>query len=135
MPRDLAHRILPKPCLAPAARTNGTVNGTDIDTSGYESATALVHFGTWTDGTHTAKLQEADDNGSGAPGTYADVAAAGLIQAFSAVSAAPGSNTVQEVGYIGGKRWIRLVMTTSGATTGALSGGLIVLSHARNLPA
>jgi hypothetical protein len=133
--RDLAHHILPKPALAPAARTNGTVNGSDIDRSNFESVTATVHFGTWTDGTHTPKMQEADDNGSGAPGAYGDVAAGDLIQSFAAVSSAPGSNTVQEVGYKGTKKWVRLVMTTSGATTGALSEGMLLLGHARVHPA
>jgi hypothetical protein len=135
MPRDFAHSVLAKPDLAPAARTNGTVNGSDVDRSGYEAVTGYVHFGTWTDGTHTAKFQEADDNGSGAPGAYGDVAAGDLIQAFTAVSAGGGSNTIQEVGYKGVKRWVRLVMTTSGATTGALSEGMVILSHARSLPA
>lgn len=135
MPRDHVHNIKPLPCLAPAVRTNGTANGTDIDTSGFESVSASVHFGAYTDGTHTPKLQEADDNGSGAPGTYADVAAAGLIQSFTAVAAAGGANTLQEVGYIGGKRWVRIVMTTSGATSGAASEGSVILGHARSLPA
>lgn len=135
MPRDHVHSIKPVVSLAPAVRANGTVNGADVNTAGFESATALVHFGAYTDGTHTAKLQEADDNGAGAPGVYADVAAAGLIQAFTAVAAAGGANTIQEVSYIGGKKWMRIVMTTSGATTGAASAGSVVLAHARNLPA
>ena len=133
--RDITHSLKPMPALAPAVRTNGTVNGTDIDLSGFEAAVASVHFGAYTDGTHTPKLQEADDNGSGAPGTYADVAAAGLIQAFSAVAAAGGANTLQEVGYIGGKRWIRVVMTTSGATSGAGSEASVILGRARSEPA
>jgi hypothetical protein len=63
------------------------------------------------------------------------VAAGDLMQAFSAVSSGAGSNSIQEVGYKGQKRWVRLVMTTSGATTGATSEGMLILGHARNLPA
>jgi hypothetical protein len=133
MPRDLAHHTLQKHSIPPAVRA-ATINGADVDRSGYESVTALVHFGAYTDGTHTPKLQEADDNGSGAPGAYSDVAAGDLIQAFTAVAAAPGANTVQEVGYKGVKRWVRIVLTLSGTTTGAGSSAMILLGHARNQP-
>src|SRR5258706_16468284 len=98
VPRDHVHSIKPAVSLAPAVRTNGTVNGADVNTAGFESVSTLVHFGAYTDGTHTAKLQEADDNGAGAPGAYADVAAAGLIQAFTAVAALRGAHTLPEIG-------------------------------------
>lgn len=136
MPRDGVHALKPVLALAYAAKT-ATGNGLDIDTSGFESCTFHLGSGTITDGTHTPKLQEADDNGSGAPGTYADVAAAGLIQSFTALTtgAGNGGSAVQEVGYIGGKRWCRIVVTVSGATTGGVYGANAILSHARSLPA
>lgn len=134
--RDLAHSIKSALALAPAAKT-ATGNGLDIDLSGYEAVAFNLVTGTITDGTHTPKLQEADDNGSGAPGTYADVAAAGLIGAFTALTtgAGNGGSAVQEVGYIGGKRWVRIVVTVTGATTGGVYGATAVYGKARNLPA
>lgn len=133
--RDLAHNILPSLALAPQAST-ATRNGLDIDRSGYEALSFHLVSGTITDGTHTPKLQEADDNGSGAPGTYSDVAAANLIGSFTALTtgAGNGGSAVQEVGYIGGKRWVRVVMTVSGATTGGVYGGTAVLGGARSTP-
>ena len=134
--RDLAHSIKPVLAFAPAAKA-ATANGLDVDLSGYEAAVFHLVVGTVTDGTHTPKLQEADDNGSGAPGTYADVAAASQIGSFTALTtgAGNGGSAVQEVGYIGAKRWVRLVMTVSGATTGAVYGAEVVLGRARSEPA
>lgn len=134
--RDLAHSLKSVLALTPQAST-ATRNGADVDLSGFEAVVFNLLSGTITDGTHTPKLQEADDNGSGAPGTYADVAAASLIGSFSAITtgAGNGGSAVQEVGYIGGKRWVRIVMTVSGATTGGVYGATAVYGKARNLPA
>ena len=112
--------MTPAISLSPAART-ATANGAGVDLQGYEAAAAIVQFGTWTDGTHTPSLQESDDNSA-----FSAVAAADLTGAFTAVSSGGGSNTVQRVGYIGAKRYVRGVMTVSGATTGAVSAIAIV---------
>ncbi len=126
--RDTATEALPAHSLAPAVRTNGTVNGSGVDLQGYEASFALVHFGAWTDGTHTPKLQESDDNSS-----FTDVAAGDQLGTFTAVASAPGANTIQKVAYRGAKRYIRVVMTTSGATTGAASGASIVRGRSRRV--
>lgn len=123
--RDLKSNVDAVISLSPAAR-NATANGTGADLQGYEGALALVQFGTWTDGTHTPSLQESDDNSA-----FTNVAAADMLGSFTAVSSAGGSNTVQRVGYIGSKRYVRGVMTVSGATTGALSS----IAIARGVPA
>lgn len=134
--RDITHSLKPVLALAPAAKT-ATGNGLDVDLSGFEAAVFHLVVGTVTDGTHTPKLQEADDNGSGAPGTYSDVAAAGMINSFTALTtgAGNGGSAVQEVGYIGSKRWVRIVVTVSGATTGGVYGATVVLGRARSEPA
>lgn len=126
--RDIATEAFPAHTLAPAVRTNGTVNGAGVDLQTYEGAYALVHFGAYTDGTHTPKLQESDDNSA-----FTDVAAGDLLGAFTAVSAGAGANTLQKVGYKGVKRYLRVVMTTAGATTGAASGASIVRGRARRI--
>lgn len=127
--RDLTGRLAPAQTLAPAART-ASANGTGVDLQGFESATVLFSTGAITDGTHTPKLQESDDNS-----TFTDVAAADLIGSFSAVTSASGGNAVQEVGYKGTKRYIRVAVTVSGATSGGVYGATIVRGHPRNLPA
>lgn len=129
MPRDLAHRIAEQVLKNPSA-TIATFTGTGVDLSGFESAACLFQVGAWTDGTHTPKLQDSPDNS-----TWADVTAGNLIGSFTAVSGAGQQNAIQEVGYIGSQRWLRLVVTVAGATTGAVYGAAVVQGNARNLPA
>lgn len=104
-----------------AAKTNGTSNGTGVDAAGYDSVTVTFEVGTRTDGTHVAKIQDSADNSS-----FADVAAADQVGTFAADVT---SNVSQTVAYIGGKRYVRAVLTTSGATTGAIVGASVVLGH------
>lgn len=104
-----------------AAKTNGTSNGTGVDTAGYESITCVFDVGTRTDGTHAAKIQDSADNSS-----FADVAAGFQVGTFAADVT---SNTDQSVVYLGEKRYVRAVLTTSGATTGAVVGAKFVLGH------
>jgi hypothetical protein len=74
--------------------------------------------GAITDGTHTPKLQESDVSGSG----FTDVVAADQIGTLAALAA----NTVQQVSYIGAKRYVRVVVTVSGATTGGFYTAYVV---------
>lgn len=126
--RDIKTVVDAAQSLTPAART-ASANGTGANLQGYGSAMAIVAFGTITDGTHTPKLQESDDNSS-----FSDVAAADLNGSFSAGTSGAGGSAVQRVGYIGAKQYIRVVMTVAGATTGALSSAEIVRGHAAQNP-
>ncbi|MEW6583259.1 MAG: hypothetical protein AB1416_10925 [Actinomycetota bacterium] len=112
--------------LHPAARTNATHNGTGVDLAGYEGALVKFDVGAVTDGTHAPKIQESDDNS-----TYTDVAAADLSGALANLA----SNTPQKQGYIGRKRYIRAVITTTGATTGAIAGATVVRGAPHQTPA
>lgn len=105
-----------------------TVNGTSVDTAPYDSATAYVLPGTWTDGSHTPKLQDSPDNA-----TWTDVTAANLIGAFSAITSA-GTAVAQKVGYVGANRYLRVVSTVTGATTGAVYAIPIICGRGRKLP-
>jgi hypothetical protein len=127
--RDLYHNTAATLSLSPAARVTGTANGTAADLRGFGSAVASVSFGAYTDGTHTPKLQHSDDNT-----TFADVGATELQGAFAAVSGATGANKVQSVGYVGSKRYLRVVITTAGATTGALSGAILIAGEPSQAP-
>jgi len=113
---DIKNNVDVVQSIAPAAIT-ATKNGTGVDLSGYNGVMAVVHPGTRTDGTHTPKLQESADNS-----TFTDVATADLVGSFAAIA----SNVIQRVGYIGIKRYVRVVSTVSGTTTGAVYGAVIV---------
>lgn len=78
--------------------------------------------GTITDGTHTPKVQESDDNS-----TFTDVASTDLAgTALVAITA----NSVQRISYVGNKRYIRVATTVSGTTT----GGMYTASVLRGYP-
>src|SRR5258707_10041803 len=123
--------------IAVAAKTNGTINGANIDRSQYEGIDVLFVTQALTDGTHTAKLQEADDV-AGAPGVFSDVPASQLVLPTSAAGVngvAAVANTVKRIGYANTtKRWVRPVLTTSGATTGAVAGILVLQHDGRSQP-
>lgn len=121
--RDLYHNISAVKSISPAART-ASHNGAGVDIRGYESATALVSVGVWTDGTHTFELQESDDDS-----TYTAVADSDLLGSEPVVDAADEDEQVYAVGYSGTKRYLRVVATVASATTGAIYGVTIVRGH------
>lgn len=127
--RDLLRNQFVFQSLSPAARTNGTATGTAIDLRGYDAAVLTVAFGAYTDGTHTPSAVHSVDGT-----TYTACAAADLDGAFTAVNSSGGANSLQQVGYIGSQRFVAVVMTTSGATTGAVSAGQVIAGFPRNAP-
>lgn len=118
-----------KQSLPPAVRTNGTVNGTGVDTTGtgnfFRSAMLIVNGGTITDGTHTVTLQESDDNT-----TFTAVAAGDLIGSLVAVT----TNSIQRQAYMGSKRYIRASIVVAGATSGGATSASILLSSGSGAP-
>jgi hypothetical protein len=127
--RDLLRRIATSQSLAPAARVTGTFTGTGVDLRGFDAAVIVVAFGAYTDGTHTPSLQHSMDNA-----TFTACAASDMDGSFSAVSSSAGANTTQSLGYIGTQRYVRVVMTTTGATTGAVSVASVIAGYPRNIP-
>jgi hypothetical protein len=127
--RDLLRNILVTQSLAPAALTNGTWTGTAVDLRGYDAAVLTVSFGAWTDGTHTPSAIESVDGT-----TYVACAASDLDGTFSSVNGTAGSDTLQQVGYIGTQRFVAVVVTTTGATDGAQVAGGVVAGYPHNAP-
>lgn len=127
--RDLVHNVLLTLSLAPAARTNGTATGASVDLRGFDAAVVVVTFGTWTDGTHTPSVQHSVDGSA-----WTACAASDLDGALVAVSSSTGANAIQTVGYLGAQRYVRVLMTVSGATTGALSSASVIAGKPRTAP-
>lgn len=108
-----------------AAAITATANGAGVDLQGFNSATVLFSAGAITDGTHTPKLQESDDNSA-----WNDVAAGDQVGSLVAITA----NSQQKVGYKGNKRYIRAVSTVAGATTGGIYSAIVVRGDADLAP-
>lgn len=128
--RDFNKEISVASSIAPAAALTATTTGTGVDLAGYRSAAVIVHAGVVTDGTFTPSLEESDSSGTG----YTAVAAGDLDGTFAAITSATDLN-VQEVGYLGSKRYIRVVLTETVASTGGLITATVVRGNPVTAPA
>lgn len=123
--RDKVNGFSKTASIAIAAKT-ATATGTAVDLANADGCVVEFNVGTITDGTHTPKLTECDTSG----GTYTDVAAADQVGTLAALA----TNTLQKVGYIGTKRYIKAVVTVAGATTGGIYGADVLTFNKRKQP-
>ncbi len=111
--------------IAPLLRTDGTVEGTAVDLQGSNSAEVIISS-EWGDGTVTPSLEESDDNS-----TWSAVAASNLDGSFAAITS-DATDGVQNVGYVGSKRYIRAKIVTASSTSGSTAGAAIERGHLRH---
>lgn len=118
---------------ATAIATNTATNGTavDLDQTGqdFRIATAVILTGAWTDGTFTPKVQESPDGTT----AWTDVPA-DRIQGGAALGSA---NALTEIGVVpdpGSKRFLRVVVTSTGVTAGANVAAIFLLGSSSYRP-
>ncbi|MFJ8140649.1 hypothetical protein [Streptomyces sp. NPDC096013] len=114
--------------LPPAARTATTTSSSvDRVASGaaFQDAVIVISTGAITDGTHTVDVQESADNS-----TWTSAAATDL-QGPEPVIGAADDNKIFEIGYLGSLRYVRVVVTAAGTTTGGIYGIDVVLANPR----
>lgn len=136
--RDLANSIAVVETLASATRT-ASADGTGIDLQGFESATVIAQIGAegiTLSGTDyiTFKLEHSDDDSTYTAVATADVVegtvSSGVFATFDDNAEAPA---VATIGYIGGKRYVRAVVSYEGTHgTGTPSNAVIVKGHPRH---
>ena len=142
--KDLSNSISPAVSLAAAVRT-AAANGTGVDLQGYESATVLVDVGAEGDTLSSSvffevSLEESDDNS-----TFTDVEQAGIVDGtiasggiFLKLDGTTGGDPdttggIFRVGYVGVKRYIRVVLAKTGThSNGTPLGAMVVKGHARH---
>lgn len=125
---DLYHNIdavqsIP-PALYAAAQT-----GAAVDLKDFNSATVLIDVGAWTDGTHTIIVEESALPASG----FAPVADADLLGTEPVIDGADDDAQLYLIGYVGSKRYIRVVTTENGGT-GAVLGAAVIRGAPRVAP-
>ena len=142
--KDLHSNIKPVSILH-AVVVSATGNSGDIDLQGFNSAEFLVDAGvdagTGLGASHNLvfTLTHADDNGSGAAGSYGNVAAADVLGVTSAsgvvltIDSTDEDNTLYRFGYVGGKRFVKLTWTETGTVSMPMSIS-IVKGHAADGP-
>lgn len=107
--------------------TNGSAH--DVNSNPDLQQKAIIVPGSITDGTFAIKLQEQDDGGS-----WSDVSSGDLDGSFSDITSSSNNNSIQEVGYLGTKDQIRMVVTSTSTTSGGDLCGLIVAGDKRSAP-
>jgi len=138
--KDLANNLIAVQSLAPAVRT-ADANGTGADLQGFEGAFILFDIGAEGDTLSGSvkidvKLEESDDNSSFSAVTSSSAVTDGSVDSngiwatFDANAEAPA---VVSIGYVGGKRYIRVVADFTGThSTGTPVSALIVKGHPRH---
>ncbi|MCT9932441.1 hypothetical protein N5079_19760 [Planotetraspora sp. A-T 1434] len=133
MRRSVYNECVARPALAVATRTNGAVNGLTVDkhyqNNAFRSVMFIVHSGTMTDGSVAVTMQDSPDNS-----TWTAVDAS-YVQGSLPTIASTDDDKTFEIGYTGPQRYVRIVATTSGATTGGTFGATAVMWGARRRPA
>jgi len=142
--KDLSNNIVPAVSIINAVKT-AAGNGTGVDLQGYEGATVIVDVGAEGDTLSSSvyfevSLEESDDDS-----TYTDVAQAGIIDGtiaaggiFLKLDGTAGGDPdtaggIFRVGYVGNKRYIRVVLAKTGThSNGTPIGAIVVRGSARH---
>lgn len=129
---DQATNLDTQEALAPQSiGSNTTTNGSAQATGDYQAVTFVALLGNYTDGDFEFKLQEADDDGTGSPdaSTWSDVSNDDIINGDNTQSISTTGKV--KFGYRGVKPHVRLVVTSTNVTTGAVVAALAILGMAR----
>lgn len=124
---------LSRVALTIGTRVNGTVNGTTVDLGVFGNDFRTVMFavltGTITDGSHAITMQDSPDGT-----TWANAPAESIQGSLPTITGA-NDDAVFEFGYVvGSRQYVRLVATTSTATTGGAFGAVALLSGGSTAP-
>jgi hypothetical protein len=111
---------------ATGAKVTGTVNGDTVDrlqagVGDYQSILFVIQTATITDGSHAFTVQDSDDGTTWATAATTDVGGTAPTLTLT------DDDVAKDVGYVGPKRYARLVAVSSGTTTGGIFGALAVL--------
>jgi hypothetical protein len=142
--RDLSNNINPAVSIINAVKT-AAGNGTGVDLQGYESATILVDVGAEGDTLSSSVYFEISLEHSDDDSTYTDCAQADIIDGTissggiwlkldgTANGNPDSAGGIFRVGYVGGKRYVRVVLAKTGThSNGTPIGAMVVRGHARN---
>ncbi len=145
--QDLHNSIAAVVAVNPQTISGSNLISGNIDLKGFNSAEIIVHLGDIDElggspvgaAKLEVKLEHADDDGTGSPGAYADVALADVLGPASVsagvVASSTTDNRVIEVGYLGEKRFARVTLVPTGLTNGGPVAALVVKGNPRHGPA
>ncbi|CNG98990.1 Uncharacterised protein [Mycobacterium tuberculosis] len=111
----------------------GTTNGVAVDTgvfsNNFRDVSFLILSGTLTDGSYAFTVQECDTS----DGTYSAVDSSRVLGSLPTF-ASTDDNVLNSFGVRPTKRYVQLVCTATGATTGGNLAAIAVLGNGSNFP-
>lgn len=126
---DVDKQLVVKNAISPAAARASSTNGNAIDcartgigSQRVKSVTFLFTTGTLTDGTYVLSIEESDASGSG----YAAIPSNRISNAVGTI-AATADDTAYSLSCQPAKRYVRLVVTAAGTTTGGIYSATALL--------
>lgn len=129
---DLQAEVKSAIALAPVSiATDTSTAGLIIDTLGFESVTFTMFTGVLTDGDYVAVLQDGDASNLSDAATVSGDDLLGTLPNFDADT---DDAAVGRFGYRGKKRYVRVNVTSTNTTTGALVAILCTLGHPKTSP-
>ena len=144
--KDLHDNIDIAPVVLPKLFTTGVTGTAEIDLVGYDSAELEVTAGAPGDTLgaavkFTVTTTHADDDGTGSAGAYENVEADDVLGVTPAegvcltIDADAEASQVYRFGYVGGKRFVKVLVTAVGThTTGTIVGVNVVKGHPLEAP-
>jgi len=128
--KDLASNIDVKRVISPVSVADNTAQvGQIIDRRGFDSVTFMIATGSVADAdaTFTVLLEESDDSGMSGGNAVADADLIGT-EALAGFQF-DDDNECRKLGYVGGKRYLRLTITPANNASAALLAAVAVLGH------
>lgn len=138
--RDLANNVSAVASIAPVVGSSDT-NGTGVDLQGFESATIMVNTGVEGDTLSGSvkvdfKLEDSDDDITYTAVTSATAVTDGTVDAsgiFLTLDANGETPQVTTIGYVGGKRYVRVVADFTGThSSGTPIAATVIKGHPRH---
>lgn len=123
--RDIASDLGVTIAMVATITTDTVTNGSAIDTAHFDSGVMFfIDASAWTDGTYALSLEDSPDNS-----VWTAVPAAKLILPGGAVSISAATSAGDDLGRIGAfstNQYVRIVVTSTGTTSGATIVGYAI---------
>lgn len=132
---DLYSNIKTSRAISPVVITagNATLTSEIIDTSGYGSLAFVVITGALTDAVYTCTVYEGDASNMSDEAAVSATLIQGT-QGLAIIADATGDNLTFKFGYLGSKRYTRIKIVQSAATTGGYINAVALQGHPKAAP-